>query len=216
MPGEPRGAEPVNRGEMLHAVQHFQIERMRVTHEALLHKPGYGQLCEFFLQDLYGSPEVGASRAAALSTLVDVLQRVLPRWIHEGALGLVELYALSEQLDDRVARKLLLRGASTQFSAAELEAAYFRCDDYVDRMRQIDLSAASTSFGHTLSTHRSVGRLFAVARAVPGFPRLNPLLALLERGYRAMNQVGEIGPFIEAMRGGETAYVDGVYARQRG
>jgi hypothetical protein len=200
---------------MLHAVQRYQIERMRVTHEALLRTPGYGQLCEFFLRDLYGLPEVGASRAAALSTLVDVLRSVLPRWIREGAAELVELYALSEQLDDRLARMLLHRGASTRFSAAEFESAYFHCDDYADRIRQIELSAASTSFGHTLSTHRSVARLLAVARALPGFPRLNPLLALLERGYRAMNQVRQIGPFIEAMRSGETTYVNGVYARQR-
>jgi hypothetical protein len=201
---------------MVQAVQRYQIARMRATHEALLRAPGYGPLCAFFLTDLYGSPEVGAARAADLSRLIDILQRVLPGWVYDGALTVLELYTLSEQLDDRLARMLLLRGARTAFSAAEFESAYFRCDDYADRMRQIELSASSTAFGHALGVNPSVGRLFAAARAVPGLPRVSPLVALLERGHRAANGAGEIGPFIEAMRAGETAYVNGVYARQRG
>jgi len=201
---------------MLRAVQLYQVARMRVTHEALFRTPHYRPLCEFFLTDLYGPRDRGASRASALVTLLDVLRPVLPRWIHEGSVGLIELHALSERLDDRLARELVAGGAALLFSVDEFESAYVRCDDYEDRVRQIALSEASTRFGHTLAQHGSVGRLLAIIHGIPSFWRVESLLSMLERGHRAFRGAGAIGPFVEAMRVGETAYLNGVYARKRG
>lgn len=213
--GPPQGGGPVNRGEILRAVQLYQIARMRVTHAELLRSSVHGPLCEFFLRDLYGPHEAGASRAAALHSLAEVLRRLLPGWIYDGATSLIELHALSERLDDRLARMLVSLGASRGFSAAEFEAAYFACDDYADRARQIALSAASTTFGLALSRHRSVDRLLGAAHGLRGLPRIAPLLAMLERGQRAFRGAGDIGPVIADMRAGETAYLDGIYAKLR-
>ncbi|MGE0454530.1 MAG: hypothetical protein AB7O37_20220 [Vicinamibacteria bacterium] len=206
----------VDRRPVLRAIERYQVARMRSTHEALFRTPGYGPLCEFFVGDLYGPWEGGLSRAGSLAALADVLRPVLPAWIHHGAVGLIELHALSEQLDDRLARTLVAGGCSGAFSPGEFEAAYRRCDDYADRARQIALSEAGTSFGFELSRHRSVGRLLAAARRVRGPARAESLLALLERGHRAFGGVSEIGPFVTAMRAGELAYLDGIYSKARG
>jgi hypothetical protein len=213
---QPEPKSVVDRRQLLRAIQLFQVARMRVTHEALFRTPGYGALCEFFLGDLYGPWEAGASRAVPLNALAAALRPLLPAWIHDGAVGLIELHALSEQLDDRLARTLASRGCSARFSAQEFEAAYVRCDDYADRVRQIALSEAGTSFGFALSRHRSVGRLLGAARRVRGPARVDSLLAILERGHHAFSRVGEIGPFVAAMRAGETAYLDGIYSKARG
>jgi hypothetical protein len=45
---------------------------------------------------------------------------------------------------------------------------------------------------------------------------VDSLIAILERGHGALVGVGEIGPFLAAMRAGETAYLDGIYAKMRG
>jgi hypothetical protein len=87
--------------EMLGAVQRYQRARMRVTHANLLRSPLYRPLCEFFLEDLYGSPDI-AARAAALSSLTDLVKPVLGHWMYEGAHGLVELQSLSDGLDARI------------------------------------------------------------------------------------------------------------------
>jgi len=205
----------VNRGELVRAIQIYQVARMRSTHEVLFGSPRYQPLCEFFLADLYGPREIGSSRAAAVHSLVDMLKPILPGWIHDGGLGLIELHSLSEQLDDRLARTLLSHGGSVGFSKAEFEPAYLACDDYEDRLRQIALSAASTRFGHRLARDPSIVRLVRLARGLRGLQRLESLLAMLERGFRAFRQADDIDTFVEAMRVGETSYVNHVYARRR-
>jgi len=201
---------------MLGAVQDYQTARMRLTHEALFQSPIYRPLCEFFLADLYGPREVGSSRGAGLHSLVAALRPVLPGWIYEGSLGLIDLHSLSERLDDRLVRLLVSREAKSPLSTADFESAYFGCDDYDDRLRQIALSAAATRFGHALAGHPSAVRLLGGARRLRGLPRLDALVAMLERGSRGFQLARDIDPFVEAMRAGETGYLNGVYARQRG
>ncbi len=200
---------------MLRAVRRYQTARMRRTHEALLRAAGYGPLCEFVLGEIYDSPALGAWRASALSRLFDLLRPALPESIREGALGVLDLYALSEQLDDRLARTLLFLGATASFSTEEFEVAYYRCDDYADRLRQIDLAEASTRFGLTLGRDGSFGILSEAAHAMSELPRLGPLLSLAERACQALSEAGEIERFVRLMRAGETGYLEGVYVRQR-
>lgn len=205
----------MNRGDMLRAVQRYQVARMRLTHEALFRSPSYQPLCEFFLTDLYGPREIGASRAAALHSLVEAMRLLVPRWIYDGSVGLIELHSLSERLDDRLARVLVSRGVATDLTVAAFESAYFGCDDREDRVRQIALSAEATRFGQALAGHDSVARLLWAAHRLPGLPRLDALLAMFDRGLHAFRLAHDIHPFIESMRAGETRYLDGVYARQR-
>jgi len=213
---ESTASVPVNRGELVRAVQRYQVARMRRTHEALFQSPCYRPLCEFFITDLYSPREIGHSRAATLHSVADVLGSVVPRWVHDGTIGLIDLHALSERLDDRVARVLVSRGVSGELGAQVFESAYLACDDYEDRLRQIELSESSTRFGHRLARHPSVGRLMALAHRLHGLPRLHALLAMLERGFEAFRQADDIDTFVAAMRRGETGYLNDVSARQRG
>jgi hypothetical protein len=205
-----------NRGDMLRAVQQYQIARMRSTHEALFQSPVYRPLCEFFLDHLYVPRQAESSSGAALYPLVAVLRPVVPVWIHQGSLGLIDLQTLSERLDDRLARLLVSREAPSPLATPDFESAYFGCDDYEERLRQIALSAAATRFGHVLASHPSTIRLIEGARKLRGVPRVESLVALLERASRSFQGSPDIEPFVEAMRAGETEYLNGVYARQRG
>ena len=201
---------------MLRAIQRYQVARMRATHEALFRSPVYGRLCEFFVADLYGPRERSLAWQASLESFVARLKSLVPAWISDGALGLVELQSLSAQLDDRLARALFTAGCSIHFSSEEFEAAYFRCDDHADRVRQIALSEACASYAFALSRHRSVGFLLGAARKLHRHASVDSLIAILERGHGALVGVGEIDPFLAAMRAGETAYLDGIYAKMRG
>jgi hypothetical protein len=199
---------------MLEAVQRYQVARMRVTHADLLRSPVYRPLCDFFLDDLYGAPDI-AARAVALRSMTDIVKPILGRWMYEGARGLVELQTLSDTLDRRLAEQLLQDGASTSFGEAEFEDAYVRSDDDADRLRQIDLTTACNTFVHSLSQHSSAGRLLWLARRLSSLRRLESLFRTLERGYQSYRGIGDIRPFNEAMRAGERAYLDALYARRR-
>lgn len=201
---------------MRKALQIFQSARMRKTHEGMLQSPVYGPLCEFFLTDLYGSPHVGVAGVEVFTSLAKVLRGILPGWMYEGAMNVVALHDLSEVLDDRLARALVERGNTPQFQAAEFEAAYFACGDREERLRQIDLAETSTAFAFTLSRHRSVGRLLALARRLRGLPRVASLLGVLERGHQAFKSAETITPLLADLREGETSYLEGIYAKFRG
>jgi hypothetical protein len=206
----------LDRSGMRRAIQQYQVARMRATHEALFRSPVYGPLCEFFVADLYGPREVGLAREATLRSLGRLLKPVLPAWIFDGAVGLIDLQSLSARLDDRLARTLLSAGGSIRFSSEAFEAAYYRCDDYADRARQIGLSEACTRFAFELSRHQSVGRLLSTARRLQRHSSVDSLMAVLERGHHAFSRVDEIGPLLAGMRAGETAYLDGIYKKMRG
>jgi len=208
------GAAAASHLELLRAVERFQVERMRATHAALFLSPRYRPLCEFLLVDLYGHHEF-RTRATTFYALGHMLRPILGRALYEGCLRLIELQALSERLDDRLVRELMARGATPAFTEDEFEQAYRRCDDYAERRHQIDLSTVSTKFVHALALRPAAARLLGIARRVRGLHRLEALLAMLERGHRAFSGAGEIGPFIEDMRNGEAAYLDGIYARRR-
>jgi hypothetical protein len=200
---------------MRKALQAFQIARMRKTHAEMLLSPVYGPLCEFFLNDLYGSPHVGVAGVEVFSSLAKVLRGILPGWMYEGAINVVALHDLSAALDDRLARVLTERGITLEFSPAEFEAAYFACDDYADRLRQIALAETATAFAFTLSRHKSVGRLLSLARQFRGLPRVASLLGVLERGHRAFKGAETIAPLLADLREGETKYLDRIYAAFR-
>jgi hypothetical protein len=205
-----------NRADMLRAVQKYQVARMRSTHEALFRSPLHGPLCEFFMEDLYGPKGADAKGITALHSLANVLRPMVPVWIYEGSIGLIDLHSLSDRLDTRLARLLASRGAPIPLSTEAFESAYLGCDDYEERLRQIELSAASTRFGHALATHPSAERLLEGARKFRSLPRMDQFLALLERGSRGFRQVPDIEPFVAAMRAGETGYVNAIYSAKRG
>ncbi len=200
-------------GEMVRAVQRFQVKRMQGTHAALFRSPRYGPLCAFFVQDLYGPRDV-APRTATFHSVSHLLRPILGQRLFLGAQRLVELQRLSDGLDGELARRLVEQGASTGFAAADFETAFRLCDNHPDRQRQLELSIRSTIFVHDLSRRRSVKHLFRAARKLKGMRRLHSTLAVLDRGYVAFRKIDEIRPFTRSMRQGEVEYMERVFESQ--
>jgi hypothetical protein len=196
---------------VLRAVRRYQVARVLATHAAARREPACAGLFDFVLIEVYASADVNAVRASALGRILGALEPFLPVLVRDAARSALDLYALSEQLDDRLARALVLRGSTPAFSAAEYEAAYADCDDRADRMRQIDL------FEEAMMRALRAGPpdRRALAGVPVDLPQVHRLLALAERGFRALEAVGDIGPLLQAVRRGEAAYADGVYARER-
>jgi hypothetical protein len=86
-------------------VKAFQQKRFALTYADLIDSQRYGLASRFFLKELYG-PADFSERDAQFSRVVPALVRLFPREIVETVATLVELHALSEQLDTSVATKL--------------------------------------------------------------------------------------------------------------
>jgi hypothetical protein len=87
------------------ALKRYQQARFQRTHADLLADARFGPAARFFLEDLYG-PQDFADRDAQFARIVPALVRMFPQEIIETVQSLVELHALTESLDSRLAAAL--------------------------------------------------------------------------------------------------------------
>src|SRR5512134_244471 len=120
-------------------VRAWQADRLARTYPDLLANPRYGDAAAFFLSDLYG-PKDFSARDEALARIIPTLTRLLPAAAIE-TIGLaVELDALSEALDQRVAAALRRRqpGArALELSEGSYAESYRAAGSSAERERQI-------------------------------------------------------------------------------
>jgi hypothetical protein len=87
------------------AVKTYQARRFANTYADLLASPRYRAAAQFFLDELYG-PQEFAARDAQFARIVPALVRLFPDEIIGTVATLARLHALSESLDDAMARAM--------------------------------------------------------------------------------------------------------------
>jgi hypothetical protein len=86
-------------------VKRFQHQRFERDYVTLLGSPRYRAAARFFLDDLYG-PADFSTRDAQFGQIVPALRRLLPEGLFRTVERVVELHALSEDLDQAMARRV--------------------------------------------------------------------------------------------------------------
>lgn len=83
-------------------MKRFQAERLAQTHRDLLDSPRYSLATRFFLEDLYGEKDF-SQRDAELGRVIPTLTKFLPDQALTTIADAIELDALSEYLDQKMA-----------------------------------------------------------------------------------------------------------------
>src|SRR4051812_48769888 len=130
-------ADPSAAPGRLTELKAWQTARLAATHADFAAQPRYRDATAFFLDDLYG-PKDFSGRDAAMMRIVPVMQKLLPASALETAALAIELEALSEALDQRVAKAL---GAGP-ITAASYAKAYRAAGTAGERERQVELMLA--------------------------------------------------------------------------
>jgi hypothetical protein len=170
------------------AIKTYQARRFEHTYADLLASPRYQAAARFFLEELYGPHEFGA-RDAQFARIVPPLVRLFPEEIVATVATLARLHALSESLDDAMARQIEL----TPVDATAYVRAWQRTGREDERRQQVDL---------TLQIGRALERY---TRS----PVLRATLKMMRRPAQAAG-LGDLQRFLEtgfetfgAMRGAE-------------
>lgn len=108
--------------ESLTALKRFQTERLAQTHRDLLNSPRYRLATQFFLEDLYGEKDF-SQRDAELGRVIPTLTKFLPDQALTTIADAIELDALSEYLDQKMAAQGLMELGS-EWSNARYAQAY--------------------------------------------------------------------------------------------
>jgi hypothetical protein len=199
-----QGARPPERLAQLKA---WQSQRLARTYADLASQPRYRAATAFFLEDLYG-PKDFSARDQELLRIVPVMERILPESAVRTAALAVELEALSEALDHRLAAALP-PGAIDDESYAE---AYRKSSTRDERVRQVDLVEAVGRRLDALVRKPLIAGTLKLMRTPAHLAGLGDLQDFLERGFGAFRTMNGSDEFLAMFRSRELAILERIFS----
>ena len=211
-PGHHRAIEPRELPPALALLRRFQSQRLASTHADLLASPRFGPAARFFLSDVY-APRDFSQRDADLQRFYEGVRRVLPERAVAVLADVVQLSALTNDLDERLSHVLVNDLQATEAITLEQYAAAYRiCDNYEERRRQI---ALIEEIGRGIDRMIKVP-FIAIALRLAHAPAVlagwGELQGYLERGFSAFKHMKGADDFLNAIVGRETRILDAIFA----
>jgi hypothetical protein len=188
-------------------VKAWQAARLARTYADLDADPRYGRATTFFLNDLYGTKDF-SSRDDALLRIYPVLVRTLPDSAVESAALAIEVDALSEDLD----RRLAARVGDGPLDEATYARAYRESSTREERLRQIELV---DEVGRQLDRLVVKPLVFATLKLMRRPARLagmEDLQSFLERGFEAFRHMGGAEYFLATIGAREKAILNRLFS----
>jgi hypothetical protein len=193
-------------------LREWQAHRLARTYADLLADPRYRPACGFFLSDIY-APRDFSQRDHDLERIHQFLSRVLPAQTIQLLTETVELNSLTNILDNRLLRVLVDRLGVTDAVTPELYAeAYRLCDNYTERVRQIDLTRSILMQVGEGARRRVVGAALKLAKVPAQRAGWVDLYDFLERGRQAFGQMKDVKTFVDTVARREMGILDLIYA----
>lgn len=190
--------DPVLAGR-LRELRAWQAARLARTYADLARDPRQAPAIEFFLTDLYG-PQDFARRDRDLARAGPLLERTLPRGALHVLVDALELYALSGELDQALARALAPGPVSVQTYAT----AYRTAGLPADRQRQIGLIVRIGERLAQAVKQPLIGLALKATHMPAHIAGFGALQAFLERGFEAFHHLGDAQDFLATIQARET------------
>jgi len=188
-------------------VKRWQAARLTSTYADYASQPRYRAATAFFIDDLYGAKDF-SSRDQAMLRILPVMARLLPESAVETAAISIELEALSEDLDHRLAAALA-PGAITEESYAE---AYRKSATRAERERQVELIDAAGRRLDEVVKRPLLGRTLVLMRRPARMAGLADLQDFLERGHGAFREMKGAEEFLAAVKRRETRILNRLFS----
>lgn len=177
--------------DSIHELQHWQCERLLVSHDDLAKQARYQKAMQFFVDELYG-PKDFSQRDADLVRVIPKLAKVLPDKAMNAMNDALALNALSFDLDMQMVHQL--KGAPLNRDSYAL--AYRNTGRQQDRQRQLDIIAhLGDQLGDVIKI-RGIGMLISLSRRPAKLAGLLSLHELLENGFHSFKAIGDVQSFI--------------------
>lgn len=196
-PEAPPG--PVNPTSVLkRELQAFQVDILRHDYRDFQVQPRFAELSEFFFTALY-APADFELRNESFRRLHDWLTSLIGHDPVSVLACSIELYELTDSLDDDTTRALQAAGVHAGITRPAWEAAYAAAGRLADRQRQIELLVGN---GHALDQASRVPFVHTQLRAIrpaAGLLGWGHVVDFLLRGQEAIAQARPIDPLLDAI-----------------
>lgn len=194
----------------------WQSLRLSRTHADMLHDPEFREACLFFLTDIY-APRDFTQRDYDGTRIYNFMRRFLPETALYPLYAALQLDKMTQRLDQLLAQAMQEHlGVIDHFSMAQYDQAYRLCNNYDERVRQIDLIV---DVGRRLEQVRRVPFIAPTLRlAREPAHRLGwvEMQDFLERGYAAWKSLRRPEVFLRTIEQREKAILNRIYGRPNG
>ena len=190
----------------------WQSQRLTRTYPDLLASPRYRPACEFFLDEIY-APRDFSQRDHDIEQMYEFVRRFVPDAMLRPLAVTVEVHRMTEHLDRQLIDALVNRlGVTDAITAEQYAEAYRLCDNYDERVHQIELIHDIGSRLDGLVRSPLTGATLAVARGPAHAAGYVELTRFLERGYKAFKHMRGAKYFLGTVRKRERTILDRIYA----
>lgn len=190
----------------------WQSQRLKLTYADLAKKQGYRLALEFFLEDIYAARDF-SQRNHDMEQMYHALHRLVPDSVLRPLVLTVDLHLLTESLDARLLDVLVNQlGAMDRITVAQYAEAYRVCQNYAERVRQIDLIFEIGNYLEDIVKMPLSGVLLNVSKAALERAGWGDLMGFLARGYQAFKRLKSPKEFVETIRTRERGILDRIYA----
>ena len=188
-------------------VKLWQTQRLSATYADIADEPRYRAAVRFFLDDLYG-PKDFSDRDQALLRIVPVMARMLPMSAVETTAMAIELDAVSEDLDQRLARAL----GDVPLDAVSYAEAYRASAAREEREHQVGLLDSVGRRLDALVKKPFIGRTLKLMRQPARLAGLHDLQDFLERGFEAYRLMDGAAEFLQLVDERETEILNRLFS----
>jgi hypothetical protein len=193
-------------------VKRFQARRFQATYPDLLHSHRYKAATTFFLQELYSDKDY-ADRDQQFARIAGTIAKLFPQPVVKTAAALAEVHALTEQLDDLMAREWLTDMAAVPES--DDSGRYIRCwrrvGDIAARKRQLEVVLHLGRELDSLTRMFGLRTLLKMMRGPAAAAGLNSLQHFLESGFDAFANMRGAAEFLKLIKDRETAWIHSLF-----
>jgi hypothetical protein len=188
----------------IHELQHWQCQRLLVSHDDLAQQQRYQKAMAFFVEELYG-PKDFSQRDADLVRVIPKLAKVLPDKAMNAMDDALSLNALSFDLDMAMAQYLNAHFADQPINRHSYAEAYRHVGRRDDRQHQIEIISHLGDQLADVIKIRGIGMLISLSRRPAKLAGLLALHEFLERGFNAFKAIGDVQSFIRPVLERESA-----------
>jgi hypothetical protein len=192
----------------------WQSERLMRTYADWLEDKRTRPACLFFLTYIY-APRDFSQRDHDLERIHATVSHIAPPQVTELLAHVVELNHLTNTLDNQLIHMLMDQLGVTDTITPELYAeAYRRCDNYADRVHQIDLLTQVTAQVGRWAHMAIVGFALKIVKGPVHRAGWVELYEFLERGYDAFKRIDDVQKFSDMISQREKRILDQIYSEQ--
>lgn len=193
-------------------VKRFQARRFQATYTDLLHNPRYKTAAAFFLHELYSDKDY-AERDQQFARIANTIARLFPQAVVNTTGALAEVHALTETLDDLMARCWLADSSATPHGNEC--ARYIRCwrrlGDRAARHHQLEVVLQLGQEMDRLTRMRGLRTLLKMMRRPAAAAGLDSLQQFLETGFDAFGRMGGADEFLKLVQQRETEWIRSLF-----